>query len=218
MTLRGIQTALLLQQATLDGRGVSISDVRQVTGAPLESIRRHFSKQVNLGVLSSFPDPEDDRVVRYRVEGNERYQRGARRMATRLAALGRIKPHPFEKPSFSSRTYTALLDVLRAFARAMDNGLRIRGIKMAVVIQQATKSGIGLTGSEIAKQSGAPLENVRRYIQTYTEMGNLTTIQDPDDSRKTRVLYRDPDKVDAVFESIWTDLQRLDWRQFNLSS
>jgi DNA-binding MarR family transcriptional regulator len=214
MTLRGIQTALLLQQSTLNDRGVSISDVRQVTGAPLESIRRHFSKQVDLGVLTSLPDPQDERVVRYRVDDNEQYQRGARR----LAALGQIDPEPFEQQSFGSRTYGALLDVLHAFASAMDNGLRIRGIKMAVVIQQAAKSGTGLTASEIARQSGAPLENVRRYIQTYMEMGHLTTIQDPDDSRKTRVLYKDPESVDAVLGTIWMDLQQLDWRQFNLSN
>jgi hypothetical protein len=75
-----------------------------------------------------------------------------------------------------------------------------------------------LTASEIARQSGAPLENVRRYIQTYMEMGHLTTIQDPDDSRKTRVLYKDPESVDAVLGTIWMDLQQLDWRQFNLSN
>ena len=217
MTLRGIQTALLLQQATLDGTGVSISDVRQLTGAPLESIRRHFSKQVKLGVLTSLPDPKDDRVVRYRVKDNEQYQRGARRMASRLANLGPIEPDPVEQQSFGSRTYTALLDVLQAFASAIDNGFRIRAIKFAVVVQQATKSGIGMTASDIAKQSGSPLETVRRYVQAHMESGIMTAVQDPDDSRKTRVLFADPERVDAVLGAIWADLQRLDWRQFNLS-
>ena len=217
MTLRGIQTALLLQQATLDGRGVSISDVRQVTGAPLESIRRHFSKQVKLGVLSSLPDQDDDRVVRYRVEDNEQYQRAAQRMAAKLAAFGPTEPDPDDQRSFSSSTYAALLDVLQTFANAMDNGLRIRGMKIAVVIQRATKTGTGMTATEIARQTGAPLETVRRYIQTYMEMGHLIATQDPDDSRKTRVRYRDPAAVDEVLETIWAELERLDWRQFNLS-
>jgi hypothetical protein len=218
MKLRGIKTALLIQQASLEGRGISISEVRQATGGPLESIRRHFSKQVQLGTLRTLPDPDDDRVVRYQMADNERHQRAARRMAGRLASIHPVPADVLPEPQpFGGGTYGTLIEVLQAFARAMDDGLRIRGFKFAIVIQQATVTGRGMTASEIATQSGAPMETVRRYIQSYMEIGNLRAIEDPDDHRKTRVLYRDPDMVDTVLESIWADLEQVDWSQLNLS-
>ena len=214
---RGIQTALLIQKASLSGRGISVSEVRRVTGAPLENIRRHFTKQVELGNLISCTDPEDDRVVRYQMVDPDTHQRVARRMAARLNAIG--PPNgaiPEEQRSFGSTSYDALLAVLQAFADFMDSGLRIRGIKIAIIILQASLTGTGTTQSPIARQSGAPLENVRRHIKAYIEAGNLEMIEDPNDSRASRVLYKNPERTAQVFEAIAGRLNCVDWPAFNL--
>lgn len=213
--LRGIQTALLIQRTTLAGRGISISEVRQVTGAPLENIRRHFTRQVELGTLRTAPDPDDERVVRYQVVDRETHKRVARRMAAHLYEL---RPTGLDTTTraFDAATYSALIDALQAFANTMDGGLRIRGIKIAIVIQQATLTGKGMTASQIARSSGAPLETVRRNIHNYIEVGNLTVIEDPNDSRATRVLYREPERVEAFFRTITDDLDSLDWAALNL--
>lgn len=216
--LRGIQASLLIQQATLEGRGISISEVRKVTGAPLENIRRHFTRQVEQGNLIAIPDPEDDRVVRYQVTRQENHQRVAHRLAVRLATSG--PPAGIlhtESRSFDAGTYQALIAVLQAFANSMDGGLRIRGIKMAIVIQQATLAGTGMTASQIARQSGAALETVRRYIQNYVDLDNLKMIEDPDDSRASRVLYTDAVQVDQMLRTIAADLDTLDWQALNVA-
>ena len=87
---------------------------------------------------------------------------------------------------------------------------------LGIVIQQATLTGKGMTASQIARSSGAPLETVRRNIHNYIEVGNLTVIEDPNDSRATRVLYREPERVDAFFRTIAEDLDSLDWAALNL--
>ena len=84
--IRGIQTMLLLREATLTGAGISVSEVKGFTGAPLENIRRHFGREVDRGYLIADVDPNDERVKRYRVAdldadmarwGAERLGRGA---------------------------------------------------------------------------------------------------------------------------------------------
>ncbi len=216
--LRGVQTMLLIQRATFDGGGVSISDVRKLTGAPLENIRRHFARQVESGMLATQPDPEDDRVVRYRMVDDEQHRSAARTLSAKLLRLAPAGIDPPSEPRpLSGATYSTMIDVLQTFANSMDGGLRIRAFKIAVVIQQATKAGTGMTASEIARQSGAPLETVRRYIQSYLDIGNLRAVEDPEDSRKTRVHYADPAMVDEVLERIAADLDKLDWASFKLS-
>ncbi len=219
LRLRGVQTLLLIHQATLDGRGISISEVRKVTGAPLENIRRHFTKQVEIGNLAITPDPDDDRVVRYRMPEGDDYLGIARRLSGRLALIGPPGggSSSAEKRPFDTSTYDALIAALQAFANTMDGGLRIRGIKMAVVIQQATLDGSGMTASQIARQSGAPLETVRRYVQTYTEKGHLKLVEDPEDSRAHRILYTDPAQVERLLKTIASDLDAVDWSAFHLA-
>ena len=131
----------------------------------------------------------------------------------------------------SQPVYDKLIAVLDVLIDEFGGQMKLRGVKTALLIQQATLEGLrisisevqqatvagrGMTASEIAKQSGAPLETVRRYIQSYTEIGNLRAIEDPEDSRKTRVLYQDPAMVDGALEAIWTDLEQVDRAQFNL--
>lgn len=215
---RGIQTWLLVQKASLTGQGISVSEVRAVTGAPLENIRRHFTRQVALGSLISYTDPEDERVVRYQVEDPDTHQRVARRMATRLNAIGPPDgATPERQRSFNSGTYDALIDVLQAYADFLDSGLRIRAFKMAGVMLQTSLSSTGMTASEIARQSGAPLENVRRYIRNYVESGALEVIENPNDSRASLVLFKNPERVAQVFEAIAARLNGADWTAFNLN-
>ena len=214
---RGIPTALLIQKASLTGGGISVSEVRKVTGAPLENIRRHFTRQVELGNLISYTDAEDDRVVRYQMLDPHTHQRVARRMAARLNAIGPPDGAATEEQrSFDSTTYDALITVLQAFGDFMDSGIRLRGIKMAIMILQASLTGTGMTPSQIARQSGAPLENVRRHVKTYIENGNLQVIEDPNDSRASLVLYKDPERIAQVFEAIADRLNSADWSAFNL--
>ncbi len=215
---RGIQTALLIQKASLDGAGISVSEVQKVTGAPPENIRRHFSRQVERGRLHSYSDSEDDRVVRYQMADPVTHQLVARRLAQRLAAIGPPSetPHAGLRP-FNRATYDALIDVLQAYADHMDSGLRIRGIKMAIVIQQASLSGAGITASEIARQSGAPLETVRRYTRSYMDIGHLTAMKHPNDSRASLLFYTDPAGVARLFEAVARRMNRADWSAFNLA-
>ena len=215
---RGILTALLIHRMTLAGTGISASEVRKVSGAPLETIRRNFAPHVDKGNLITVPDPDDDRVVRYKSTDSERHQLTARRMAGRLLAIqpSEIQEAADQRP-FGTATYDALIDVLQAFADVFDDGVRIRGIKMAVIILQASYSGEGITPSQIARRSGGALETVRRSIQEHVEMGILRTEEDPEDHRAYRVFYKDPESVTRHLDRIAQSLDQVDWAAFNLN-
>ena len=62
--IRGAKTALLIQRATVAGRGLTLSEIARATGAPFENVRRHIEKNVALGRLRYVNDPDDDRMTR----------------------------------------------------------------------------------------------------------------------------------------------------------
>jgi DNA-binding MarR family transcriptional regulator len=86
------------------------------------------------------------------------------------------------------KPYDHLISILDAFIEEFDGGMRIRGIKTALLIEKATKEGRGISLSEIARETDAPLENVRRHMAKYVEQGSLRYVEDPDDDRVTRVV------------------------------
>lgn len=86
------------------------------------------------------------------------------------------------------KPYDHLIAILDAFIEEFDGGMRIRGIKTALLIEKASEDGRGISLSEIARKTDAPLENVRRHMAKYVEQGSLRYVQDPDDERVTRVV------------------------------
>lgn len=99
-----------------------------------------------------------------------------------------------------------LISILDAFIDEFDGQMRIRGVKTALLIQQASIDGRGISLSELARETKAPLENVRRHIAKHVNLGVLRYIPDPDDERVTRVIYVDPVEQDAMASRIETRL------------
>lgn len=98
--------------------------------------------------------------------------------------------------------YDHLISILDAFIEEFEGGMRIRGVKTALLIQRASIDGRGISLTEIARETKAPLENVRRHIAKHVSLGLLRYIPDPDDERVTRVIYIDPDEQDAMARRI----------------
>lgn len=218
MRIRGLQTHLLLRRATLDDSGLSISEAHRRTGAPLENLRRHFRQQVEKGVLSAAADPDDERVTRYRVTNLDAQMQSVRRLAERLNAIGRLDGKPVtESAPLGLATIDAQLGLLQVLADALDSSFRIRGFKVAILIQQATLTGDGITAAEISRASGAPLETSRRNLHQYQAAGDLLIEKDPNDERATRVRYPDPAQRALAISAMIEAMNRVDWRAFNLS-
>lgn len=213
---RGIQTILLLRKASLDRCGISISEVRAVTKAPLENIRRHFQAEVEKGNLLTRIDPDDERVTRYLLPDPDEELAHTCEIAVRLRMIGRPSGTPaLEWRKFGRETIDAQIALLQTFVNALDSGLRIRECKMAIVIQQVTLSGEGITVSELARRAGAPLETVRRAIQRYTSSGVLRMIEDPNDDRAFRLFYADPELRTRAINKIAEAVDQVDWNAFN---
>jgi len=106
--------------------------------------------------------------------------------------------------------YDQLIAVLDSYITEFDGGMRIRGIKTALLIQQATAEGRGISISEIARLTNAPLENVRRHITKHVELGALCYIADPDDDRVNRVIATEPEMRRRTAEKIAAHLGELD--------
>jgi DNA-binding IclR family transcriptional regulator len=106
--------------------------------------------------------------------------------------------------------YEQLIAVLDAFIDEFDGGMRIRGVKTAMLIQQATAEGCGISISEIARRTGAPLENVRRHIAKHVELGSLRYVEDPNDERVTLVMSTGSDMQRGAAHRIAARLAPLD--------
>lgn len=98
--------------------------------------------------------------------------------------------------------YDHLISILDAFIEEFDGGMRIRGIKTVLLIHRASIDGHGISISEIARETKAPLENIRRHINRQVELGNLRYVSDPDDERVTRVLATDSSRWRSAAENI----------------
>ncbi|MEM8768782.1 MAG: hypothetical protein AAGE43_15145 [Pseudomonadota bacterium] len=126
---------------------------------------------------------------------------------------------PFQHPlrPFSRATTGALIEVLSPYGSAYQHSMRFRGFKTALLIQQATENGDGVTASELARSSNAPLETMRRHMLKHTEMGDLTMLEDPADERALRVRAAHPEVGAERARGILAALETVDWAPLKLS-
>ncbi len=220
LRLRGVLTALLVLRQSLRGEGISISEVSREAGIPLENVRRHFGIYTSQGILTSRPDPNDERVTRHFFQDLGKERERATRVAQALYAIGppcgEWRPHPENAHSLTEKTCNALIDVLQSFTGNLDSGLRIRAFKIAIALHQASVTGEGMTASQIARTSGAPLETVRRTLKGYLEAGRLRMAEDPDDDRAQRVFYPNPVSSESSIDAMAEQLGRVDWSLLNV--
>lgn len=106
--------------------------------------------------------------------------------------------------------YDELIEVLDIFIERFGGATRLRGVKTAALIQSATAQGTGMTVSEIAKATGAPLENVRRHMDKHVELGSLRYVNDPNDERVKRVVAADPDGAGAMMLDVLNRIRDVD--------
>lgn len=216
MRLQGIQTLLLVQKASRFGHGISPSTAHRLTGAPQENIRRRFLAFEERGLLESRADPKDDRSTLFTMTATGFRTWPAEDVARRLHLL-RPEGQPAHPPfPLGAETFDALIAVLEAFKVALDGSVRIRGFKTALLIQQATLSGRGITATTLSRHTGAALETVRRHMAKHTAFGDLKMVEDPEDERAVRVLTADPDREGRTFAAVALRLNRIDWNLFNL--
>ena len=116
-----------------------------------------------------------------------------------------------ESVSSDATQLRQLIAVLDAFIVGFQGSMRIRGIKTALLIQQATMEKRGISVSELARQSEAPLESVRRHIAKHVELGNLRYVDDPDDDRISRVVSAHPKFQQQTAMQIVQRLAEIDW-------
>lgn len=83
-----------------------------------------------------------------------------------------------------------LITILDAYIDAFGGRMRARGIKTALLIAQASAEGHGISVSDLARQTDAPPETVRRHITKHAEAGRLHFVSDPDDDRVAKVMAR----------------------------
>lgn len=208
--IRGIQTAMLLEQATVSGAGISVSEIARHTEAPPENIRRHFTAQLELGNLRSESDPDDDRVTRLFIteKGSRLYDTAE--LVRRLGLLAGADDGPFEgKPP-----YDQIIAILLSFIKCYPGAMKIQAIKREILIQRATVEGRGITITELARQTDTPVETVRRQINEAAAKGTLRLEKDPDDDRKTRVMYSDPEQESRRVAEVMNHLSQIDWTKF----
>jgi DNA-binding MarR family transcriptional regulator len=218
MRIRGIQTVFLIQQATLDGSGISASEVARRTAAPLENVRRHLHRAADAGRLTILSDPDDARSTR--VFFTDPATQGAQDMAVaqRLAKLRDPSPDGGQAdvnvaPS-GSEPLTELIAVLQSFIDGYRGGLRMRAIKTALLIQKSTLQGSGISFSELARQSDVPAETMRRAMNRFIDLGILRCHEDPRDDRKNRVVTIDINAHSRTVAEIMQRLAVIDWRRF----
>ncbi|MGE0625621.1 MAG: hypothetical protein AB7I04_16620 [Pseudomonadales bacterium] len=216
--MHGVQTLLIVQKATRFGNGVSPSTLHRLTGAPLENIRRRFQQFTERGLITAHPDPKDDRSTLYTMTNRGLSAWPAGDVARKLYTLRQTSGRPESPPRLQCpETLSALLAVLQAFADALDAGIRIRGYKTALLIQQATLSGEGITASTLSRETNAALETVRRHMAKHETLGDLKLVENPDDERATLVLTANPDREHRAWTAVARRLDALDWHLFNVT-
>jgi hypothetical protein len=104
-----------------------------------------------------------------------------------------------------------LIAVLDAYMDVYPGGMKIRGIKTALLIQQASLAGTPISVSELARLTGAPPESVRRHIAKHVALGNLDALENPEDARSADVVPGDPDAMRESAALIAKRLSRIDF-------
>ena len=218
LRLQGIQTLLLIEKATLYGTGIKPSELHRLTGAPLENIRRRLLMFNGQGLIAFQADPTDDRSTLCTMTEAGRRTWPAADVARRLYVLRPAnQQHPAAPHPMAAETYDALIAILRACAEAFGGGMRIRGFKTALLIQQATVGGEGITASAISRRTDAPLETVRRHMIIQMKLGNLRFVEDPRDDRAARIYTADPERERQTYATLDKRLDALNWQLFNIS-
>jgi len=64
MKVQGVKRELLIQRATDEGQGLTVSDLARLTDTPLETVRRHVQNAIEQGELRLLEDPDDERKTR----------------------------------------------------------------------------------------------------------------------------------------------------------
>jgi hypothetical protein len=194
LRMRAVKAAFVIQKASVGGTGISPSALAREIEAPLENVRRHVGKQVEIGILDHVLDPDDERAAPILLTPQEAMQAALRRMTGRLAAIGLNLGCCHQAEHGPMEACDRLMSVLGAYIDEFGGGMRIRGVKTALLIQRETIEGRGISVSEIARHSGAPLESVRRHIGQHVASGTLRYVPDPEDERVNRVKTTDPDE------------------------
>jgi DNA-binding MarR family transcriptional regulator len=209
--IRGIQTAMLLEQATASGAGISISEIARHTEAPLENVRRHTTFQLEFGHLRAEAGPDDDRINRLFVteSGSRLYD-----TAELVRRLGLLGDDDVDGSSDGTLPYDEIIAVLLAFIRCFPGAMRVQAIKRELLIHRATLAGKGITITELAQQTSTPLETVRRSVNEAAEQGAVRFEQDPDDERKALVFFSDPERESQRVADVSEHLSRVDWSRF----
>jgi DNA-binding MarR family transcriptional regulator len=177
----------------------------------LENVRRHITFQLELGHLRAAADPDDDRITRLFVteSGSRLYD-----TAELVRRLGLLGDDNVEGGFDGKLPYDEIIAVLLAFIRCFPGGMRVQAIKRELLIHRATLAGKGVTITELAQQTSTPLETVRRSVNEAAEQGAVRFERDPDDERKVRVFFSDPDKENQRVAEVSEHLSGIDWAKF----
>lgn len=81
--------------------------------------------------------------------------------------------------------YERLIRIIDAFIATFAGATRLHGIQTLLLVQMATRFGVGISPSALQRRTGAPLENIRRRFQSFGEQGLLDARPDPEDDRST---------------------------------
>lgn len=73
-----------------------------------------------------------------------------------------------------------------AFFACYGGDLRLREVKILLLVQQASALGLGAHISELARETGTPVESVRRQLQQALKEGLLRKVPDAEDARVSR--------------------------------
>lgn len=204
MRTRGIKTALLIAQSSVDGKGISLTEIARRSRAPLETVRRHMAKHVTLGNIEYLPDPRDDRVKRVVSRRQGALPDMVIETEARLAKIdcfGAKLCSSADGRSYAERC-DRLIAILNAYISQFGGAIRIRGIKTALLIQIATVTGCGISLSELARETEAPLENVRRHLANHASLERLKYVTDPEDERVIRVVFTRPDLFERMAQRV----------------
>ncbi len=199
--LRDLKARLLILQATAANRGIHVSELARRCDAPAESVRRLVAAQVKLGHLHYLSDPQDERRMRIRATD-------AGVILWNIEAISQALRHFAVEPTTA---LPALIVIADTFLDQFPAGMRIHGIKIALLIQRATLQRRGISTSELARLTGATLETVRRHMTKHVDLGTVRFEPDPEDERVNLVMSCSLEHQNRSVNLIVKRLAAIDW-------
>lgn len=207
LRLREVKILLLIQRASALGLGAHISELARETGTPVESVRRQLQQALKEGLLRKAPDAVDARVTRYFTTEAGDAHWPLRPMLILLDQLFGTPPaQAGTQPCF--RALLALIDLL---IDGYMGSIRLRGAVVALMVFDATATGIGVSIGELASVTGGPAETVRRTLAKHVKMGHICFAKDPIDDRRTLVVTANPANERRRIEAMRQNIARIDW-------